>query len=72
MDMKRIRNSNLLAFAAMIAVAAPLYAQQPAPKPEDTEVWSPVPAVVMPGATTTAPPSDAIVLFDGKNLDQWV
>jgi hypothetical protein len=69
--MKRIRNSNLLAFAAMIAVAAPLYAQQPAPKPEDTEVWSPVPAVVMPGATTTAPPSDAIVLFDGKNLDQW-
>jgi hypothetical protein len=70
--MKRIQNSNLLAFAAMIAVVAPLCAQQPAPKPEDTEVWTPVPAVVTPGATTTAPPSDAIVLFDGKNLDQWV
>jgi len=44
----------------------------PAPKPEETEVWEPVPAVVTPGATCTAPPSDAIVLLDGKNLDEWV
>jgi hypothetical protein len=40
--------------------------------PADTEVWEPVPNVVTPGATDSAPPSDAIVLFDGKNLDQWV
>jgi hypothetical protein len=48
--------------------------QQPANtmKPEETEVWEPVPKVITPGKTDEAPPSDAIVLFDGKNLDQWV
>ncbi len=68
----RIRFSKFLAFATLIAVAAPLCAQESAPKPQDTEVWEPVPNVVTPGATDAAPPSDAIVLFDGKNLDQWV
>ncbi len=35
-----------------------------------TEVWEPVPPVITPG-DGTAPPSDAIVLFDGTNMDQW-
>lgn len=41
-------------------------------KPEETEVYSPVPPVVTPGKTNADAPSDAIILFDGKNLDQWV
>ncbi|GAA4305111.1 DUF1080 domain-containing protein [Compostibacter hankyongensis] len=40
-------------------------------RPEDTEVWEPVPGVVTPGAGTQ-PPSDAIVLFDGKDMSEWV
>jgi hypothetical protein len=39
--------------------------------PKATEVWEPVPKVVTPG-TGDGPPSDAIILFDGKNLDEWV
>jgi hypothetical protein len=68
--------THLLTFVApavLVLVAAPVFAQQsPAAKPEDTEIWQPVPAIVTPGATNTAAPSDALVLFDGKNLDQWV
>ncbi|MDB5025645.1 MAG: hypothetical protein JWP78_3400 [Mucilaginibacter sp.] len=41
-------------------------------KPEDTETWEPVPKVVTPGNTFRDAPSDAIVLFNGKNLDEWV
>ncbi len=33
-------------------------------------VWE-EPPVVTPGKSDSAPPSDAIVLFDGKNLDAW-
>lgn len=40
--------------------------------PADTEVWGPLPEVVTPGKDFRDPPSDAIILFDGKNLDQWV
>jgi hypothetical protein len=69
----RIRFSQILALASMASMTAFLVAQEPAkPKPEDTEVWEPVPKVVTPGATYGEPPSDAIVLFDGKNLDEWV
>lgn len=41
-------------------------------KPEDTEVYTPVPPKVTPGKDCGAAPSDAIVLFDGKDLNQWV
>src|SRR5690242_7600626 len=40
--------------------------------PKATEVWTPVPKVVTPGTSNSDAPSDAIILFDGKNLDEWV
>ena len=41
--------------------------------PKATEVWEPKPVLVSnASATTSVPPSDAVILFDGKNLDQWV
>ncbi len=41
-------------------------------KPEETEYYSPVPPEVTPGKVCGAVPSDAVVLFDGKNLANWV
>jgi len=68
----RIQFSRSLAFAALLATAVCLSAQEPAKaKLEDTEVYEPVPKVVTPGVGMAAP-SDAIVLFDGTNLDEWV
>lgn len=39
--------------------------------PKATEVWSPEPKIVTPGQTPADAPSDAIILFNGKNLDEW-
>jgi len=36
------------------------------------DLFTGTPRVVTPGASFSDAPSDAIVLFDGRNLDQWV
>ncbi len=41
-------------------------------KPQMTEIWEPEVEVVTPGKKLGDAPSDAIILFDGSNLDQWV
>jgi hypothetical protein len=45
----------------------------PRMKPEMTEYWEPVPKIVDPGPYLgiAVAPSDAIVLFDGKDLSKW-
>ena len=52
----------LLAIAALTAAAV---------SAQDRAVWEPEPELVNAPANG-APPSDAIVLFDGTNLDQWM
>jgi hypothetical protein len=49
------------------AISFKLFSQD---DPKLTEVWEPVPSIVNPGSGVSAP-SDAIVLFDGNNLEQW-
>jgi hypothetical protein len=76
-DMTRRSHVSTASLLAMLLVA-PLVAHQaqaptaPKPSPKDTEVWEPEPKVVTPGGADAAAPSDAIVLFDGRNLDEWV
>ncbi|HEY5327957.1 MAG TPA: DUF1080 domain-containing protein [Mucilaginibacter sp.] len=55
-----------------LLAASTLMANAQQAKPEDTETWDPIPKVVTPGDSFRDAPSDAIILFDGKNLDQWV
>src|ERR1700733_11367304 len=39
--------------------------------PNVTEVWDLKPKKVTPGSTPGEAPSDAVVLFDGKDLSKW-
>jgi len=57
---------------AVLATSTLMANAQQTAKPEETEIWSPEPKVITPGKTIADAPSDAIVLFDGTNLNQWV
>ena len=55
----------------LMAISSVGFAQQTM-KPEETEYYSPIPPVITSGANNGDAPSDAIVLFDGKSLSQWI
>lgn len=58
---------------AVLAAAVGLTAGAPAQdRPEDTEVWTPTPVRVESATIVGEAPADAIVLFDGDDLDQWI
>jgi len=73
----------ILALTAGIGIGVVAYAQAPKVGYTDTppifpgSKWKvhdadrPVPPVIQPGEQAGQPPSDAIVLFDGKDLSRW-
>nr|WP_307189240.1 DUF1080 domain-containing protein [Massilia sp. UBA6681] len=60
-----------VAVAGLFLLFPSFAAERQQPDPKATEVWAPEPARVAPGSPASAP-SDAIVLFDGKDLREWV
>ena len=54
-----------------ILLATQIVFAQERMRPEETEVWEPEPKVIQPGVFT-APPSDAVVLFDGTDFSKWI
>jgi hypothetical protein len=65
--------------AVLLIAASPALAQAPPPDPEgwpQHDLTRPQPTVVTPGTGVPAetpgrPPSDAIILFDGRDLSAW-
>lgn len=60
-----------LLVVALFATNSVFAQERPTIDPKLTEVWEPVPAKVAPGETNATAPSDAIILFDGKDLNEW-
>ena len=63
-----MKNKILILFVTIFFASAVSFAQQQG-DPKLTEVWKPEPVKVKPGKTNSDAPSDAIILFGGKNLD---
>lgn len=66
--------SGVMALCSAISLNAQLDTSKQTP--QSSELWNPVPRVVTPAASTVnaAPataPSDAIILFDGKDFSKW-
>ena len=70
--MKRFVISSALFICASLVTRAQVNIAEEKMRPEETEFYAPIPPVIKPGASCGDAPSDAIILFDGNNLDQWI
>lgn len=66
--MKRLKHWTL--FSVALALASSVTSASWAQEYLNGIEWK-EPAIVTPGATNSAPPSDAVVLFDGKDKSHW-
>ena len=70
-----IKTSFFFSAVLLLAGSVAAQSQESSMKPEMTEFYVPVPAVVTPGKVTSnayiTAPSDAIILFDGRDLSKW-
>jgi len=58
--------------SSLVAFSGLAFAQDQSKKsPESSEIWEPQPNIVTAAARPGDAPSDATILFDGKNLDNW-
>lgn len=64
--------SILFSFLGVLGLLINASAQNTEEDPKLTEVWQPEPKIVTPGLTSDDAPSDAIILFNGKSLKEWV
>jgi Domain of Unknown Function (DUF1080) len=64
--------NNILLTLVLGAFTVPVLAQTTDTRdPSVTEIWEPKPKKITPGVVPGEPPSDALILFDGKDLSQW-
>src|SRR5437763_353764 len=64
------RTLKLVVLTVCVVHGSPVCRAQPDPNWLEHDRTRPLPAVITPG-TAGKPPSDATVLFDGKDLSQW-
>lgn len=58
-------------FFLITSIASAQYSDRNALDPKVTEYYEPKAPKITPGTNAGEAPSDAIILFDGKNLDEW-
>jgi len=71
MNFLKFKISKFVILCVLISSFSVKGQERPKLDPKLTEAWEPVPEKVTPGERN-APPSDAIILFDGKDLNEWI